>query len=86
MMHDITVHSGTTTDTLTATGGIFIVAYDTPTDGNSGVTAIIRAHPQDLAKAMLGNDGMNSAAIRQFSKQLCDALYGILRKTGGSKP
>lgn len=84
MSHEITVKFGNSVQTIKATGGVFVVAYDSPADGedNGGVTAVIRAHPKDLAEAMLGQDGLNGAMLRQFAESMCDALYAILRRTG----
>jgi hypothetical protein len=81
MTHEITVRSGTTTDTIKATGGIFIVAYDSPADGEKTgrATTIIRATPKDTARAMLGQDGLNGRMMRQFAKGLCDAMYTVLK-------
>jgi hypothetical protein len=81
MTHEITVRSGTTTDTIKATGGIFIVAYDSPADGEKTgkAVSIIRAAPRETAIAMLGQDGLNGQMMRQFAKGLCDALYKVLK-------
>ena len=84
MSHEITVKFGNSVQTIKATGGVFVVAYDSPADGEDigGVISVIRAHPKDLAKAMLGQDGLNGAMLRQFAEIMCNALYSILRRTG----
>jgi hypothetical protein len=80
MVHEITVKSGTTVDTLIGTGGIFVVAYNSPADGQIGSAAIIRANPQDLAKALLNEDGTNGSMVRKFAESLCNAMYAILKR------
>jgi hypothetical protein len=79
MTHEITVRSGTTTDTIKVSGGIFVIAYDSPSEDTGRTLSIIRATPKDAATAMLGQDGLNGQMLRQFAKGLCDAMYTVLK-------
>jgi len=82
MKHEITIRSGNDVQMFTATGGVFLVAYDSPADGEDARTfSVIRATPKDTARAMLGQDGLNGQMLRQFAKGLADALYSVLKRT-----
>jgi|GEM_PF-5315618 len=82
MMHEITVKSGSNIQQYSATGGVFLVAYDSPADGEKTgrSISIIRATPKETALAMLGQDGLSGQIMRQFAKSLCDALSAILKR------
>ena len=83
MTHEITIRSGNDVQMFTATGGVFLVAYDSKADGErtGRVMSVIRATPQDTAKAMLDEDGLSGKVMRQFAKGLCDALYTVLKRS-----